>query len=65
MCEEEYNEYTTQNLIDRLYSGSAKNLGYGNIRLMRSSLASSPMLIGIFKPYIFIPDIKFDEKQLK
>ncbi len=26
VCEEEYNEYTTQNLIDRLYSGSAKNL---------------------------------------
>ncbi len=39
--------------------------GHGNIRLMRSSLASSPMLIGIFKPYIFIPDINFDEKQLK
>lgn len=26
ISEEEYNEYTTQNLIDRLYSGSAKNL---------------------------------------
>jgi len=26
VSEEEYNEYTTQNLIDRLYEGSAKNL---------------------------------------
>ncbi len=26
ISETEYNEYTTQNLIDRLYSGSAKNL---------------------------------------
>jgi len=26
VSEKEYNEYTTQNLIDRLYSGSAKNL---------------------------------------
>jgi len=26
VTEEEYNEYTTQNLIDRLYEGSAKNL---------------------------------------
>jgi BlaI family penicillinase repressor len=26
VSEAEYNEYTTQNLIDRLYSGSAKNL---------------------------------------
>jgi BlaI family penicillinase repressor len=26
VSETEYNEYTTQNLIDRLYSGSAKNL---------------------------------------
>ena len=26
VSEDQYNEYTTQNLIDRLYSGSAKNL---------------------------------------
>ncbi len=26
VTEEEYNEYTTQELIDRLYNGSAKNL---------------------------------------
>ena len=26
VSEKEYSEYTTQNLIDRLYSGSAKNL---------------------------------------
>ena len=26
VSEDEYNEYTTQSLIDRLYSGSAKNL---------------------------------------
>lgn len=26
VSEKEYNEYTTQSLIDRLYSGSAKNL---------------------------------------
>ena len=26
VSEEEYNEYVTQNLIDRLYAGSAKNL---------------------------------------
>jgi BlaI family penicillinase repressor len=26
VSEEEYNEYSTQSLIDRLYSGSAKNL---------------------------------------
>jgi len=26
VSEEEYNEYTTQSLIDRLYEGSAKNL---------------------------------------
>ena len=26
VSEDEYNEYTTQNLIDRLFSGSAKNL---------------------------------------
>ncbi|MCK5764289.1 MAG: BlaI/MecI/CopY family transcriptional regulator [Clostridiales bacterium] len=26
VSEKEYNEYTTQNLIDKLYSGSAKNL---------------------------------------
>lgn len=26
VSEAEYNEYTTQSLIDRLYSGSAKNL---------------------------------------
>jgi len=39
--------------------------GRNNVRLMRNHFVSTPMLIGIIRPYIIIPDIKFDEKQLK
>jgi BlaI family penicillinase repressor len=41
VCEKEYNDYTTKVLIDRLYSGSAKNLVaslIGNDKLERSDI---------------------------
>ena len=39
--------------------------GRNNVRLVRNHFVSTPMLIGIIRPYIIIPDINFDEKQLK
>lgn len=35
------------------------------VRLVRNKFVSTPMLIGILRPYIIIPDIVFNEKQLK
>ncbi len=39
--------------------------GQQNVRLVRNPLAASPMLIGVFKPLIIIPDISFTEEQVK
>ncbi|MDD2373034.1 MAG: M56 family metallopeptidase [Syntrophomonadaceae bacterium] len=39
--------------------------GRKNVRLVRNPFAASPMLIGILRPLIIIPDINFTEKQLK
>ncbi|MFT5873299.1 MAG: beta-lactamase regulating signal transducer with metallopeptidase domain [Clostridium sp.] len=36
-----------------------------NVRLARNQFINTPMLIGIVRPYIIIPDIKFNDKQLK
>lgn len=36
-----------------------------NVSLLRNPYVSTPMLLGIIKPYIIIPDLNFDEKQLK
>jgi beta-lactamase regulating signal transducer with metallopeptidase domain len=36
-----------------------------HVRLVRNRFVSTPMLIGILRPYIIIPDIDFNEKQLK
>ena len=39
--------------------------GRKNVRLARNPFAVTPMLIGILRPLIIIPDISFTEKQLK
>ncbi|HZK55228.1 MAG TPA: M56 family metallopeptidase, partial [Desulfosporosinus sp.] len=39
--------------------------GRNDIRLVRNRFVTTPMLIGILKPYIIIPDINFDGEQLK
>ena len=39
--------------------------GRHNVRLARNRFINTPMLIGIIRPYIIIPDIIFNEKQLK
>ena len=39
--------------------------GRYNVRLSRNKFINTPMLIGILRPYIIIPDIKFNETQLK
>lgn len=36
-----------------------------NIRLLRNSLLNTPMLIGVFRPCIIIPDVNLDDVQLK
>ncbi len=36
-----------------------------NIKLLRNQYISTPMLIGVFRPSIIIPDSDFDERQLK
>ena len=49
VSEAEYNEYVTQGLIDRLYSGSAKNLVsslLGNSKLSDSDIRE---LLGLFR----------------
>jgi beta-lactamase regulating signal transducer with metallopeptidase domain len=48
---------------DTILAGLLK--GQKNVRLARNPLAASPMLVGIFKALIIIPDISFTEKQLK
>lgn len=39
--------------------------GRHNVELVRNPFIATPMLIGIFKPLIIIPDTKFNEVQLK
>ena len=39
--------------------------GRYNVKLVRNRFVGTPMLIGILKPCIIIPDINFDDKQLK
>ncbi len=39
--------------------------GRSNVKLMRNSFVATPMLMGILRPVIVIPDIDFNEKQLK
>jgi len=39
--------------------------GQHNIKLVRNPLVSTPMLIGIFRPCIIIPDMKFNKKQFR
>lgn len=50
VSEEEYNDYTTQTLIDRLYAGSAKNLVaslIGSKKLRESDIAELRMLFKV------------------
>ncbi|SDI17103.1 M56 family metallopeptidase [Desulfosporosinus hippei] len=44
---------------------SALLQGRNNVRLMRNHFVTTPMLIGILRPIIIIPDTDFNEKQLK
>lgn len=39
--------------------------GRNDVELIRNHLVSTPMLIGILRPRIIIPDIEYDKKQLK
>ncbi|WP_425447251.1 M56 family metallopeptidase [Dethiothermospora halolimnae] len=39
--------------------------GRKGVKLVRNRFVTTPMLIGLFKPYIIIPDVDFNEKQLK
>jgi beta-lactamase regulating signal transducer with metallopeptidase domain len=39
--------------------------GRKNVRLVRNPFVTTPMLMGILKPYIIIPEVNFNEKQLK
>ncbi len=39
--------------------------GRKRVRLLRNKFVPTPMLIGIWRPCIIIPDVDFDEKQLK
>ncbi|MGK0468418.1 M56 family metallopeptidase [Clostridium sp.] len=39
--------------------------GRNNVRLVRNRFLNTPMLIGVIRPCIIIPDIKFNEIQLK
>src|SRR5659263_15296 len=39
--------------------------GQNHVRLVHNRFSTTPMLIGILRPYIIIPDINFNEKQLK
>jgi len=36
-----------------------------NVKLARNRFINTPMLVGIVRPYIIIPDINFNDKQLK
>ncbi|HCF49213.1 MAG TPA: CopY family transcriptional regulator [Syntrophomonas sp.] len=49
VSEAEYNEYTTQSLIDRLYSGSAKNLVASLLGSKKLAAADIEELRGLFK----------------
>lgn len=40
-------------------------MGRKHVRLLRNPFVTTPMLIGIIRPYIIIPDHGFNEKQLK
>ncbi len=46
-------------MLNRLLNGRRK------VRLSRNRFLNTPMLIGILRPHIIIPDINFSEKQLK
>jgi len=39
--------------------------GGKHVKLVRNRFVTTPMLIGILRPYIIIPDLDFNEKQLK
>lgn len=39
--------------------------GRKHVRVVRNRFVTTPMLIGILRPYIIIPDIDFNEKQIK
>ena len=55
VSEAEYNEYTTQSLIDHLYSGSAKNLVaslLGSKKLDDSDIEELRTLFNNFRPYL-------------
>lgn len=39
--------------------------GRSNVELFRNSFVTTPMLIGIKRPYILIPDVHYEEAQLK
>lgn len=39
--------------------------GRYKVRLVRNHFVTTPMLFGVLRPYIIIPDVDFDEKQLK
>ena len=39
--------------------------GRNNVRLARNHFVTTPMLIGIIRPYIIIPDTNYNENQLK
>lgn len=47
------------NILSKLLNGSK------NVRLLRNGFISTPMVLGILRPCIIIPDDDFDEVQLK
>jgi len=49
-----------KNILASLMNGSSRH-----VRLVRNRFVSTPMLIGILRPYIIIPDYNFSERQLK
>lgn len=51
-----------QNII---LTGLLHPKGQDKVRLVRNRFVSTPMLIGILKPWIIIPDSNFHEEQLK
>ncbi len=56
--------YNDANIQERLLLSSLANKN-NKVRLFRSSLVNTPMLIGVFNPKIIIPDVNYNEKQLR
>ena len=46
-------------ILETLLNGRYK------VKLVRNDFVDTPMLLGLIRPYIIIPDVDYDEKQLK